>query len=803
MLRTMAQMMVLLPAAVLAVVLCAVHSCPGRAERPLHAACMLIASLMCMSGLVTGWQADDTVHSAAANYLAVFQGYLPASEKPEETLEALGLPESYLADIGKSYYEPSEKFVNDPRDEENAALLNENISLGKRVKFAIQHPAVVRTMMDKNEGALRNADSWYLADDAGNAVSSRSPLHTVLETIFGRDHHAISRWCLICAALLVLLLPIVRRQSASVMLCAFLLMVLLGTIGYLPLTLVLTGGIDLLTVKPLAFLLGGLMVLMSFASGAVLLRRLMAWLSVKEAKLALPPCSAGASGGLLPYLRKIRVTQKGTVAIVALVCVALCCWQLLPTEHIGGVNNGDFGRMMEQIDLYWAQPQLDDESTQFEWGVVEDFSYREPFHPAHLTSIDPTYSLIFPSMLVRFITLLTGGNYSTQVQAFILLALVMAALLLLVHDLYPLLGKLTLPAGLIVACMLLGENYLAWYNSLFGETMIPVGLMLTIACTVHLALMPRGSRKSWLWMILLAISVRFLCTAKAQMALALPAAIVLLIVFTVYHHPQTKRPLIAFSLMGALLCGLVSYDTLGVYRKNQGVSEKQTIWQSVFYGALMIADDPDAAMEELGIPAEMKADIGKHAYYPNSEYVYPIESDELQEKFYDHVTTMTLVRYYLRHPKDMLTMMNRAAQESVTLSTSFMTYTDALYSDNRPLHRMNLWCNLRSIFAARAFWVYVLLYGTAGVFCLTLICRKKDAEADKAAGDAVPVRDVRGCNAISAVGHRQRLCGQQQTNVYLYALPRPACCGGRRGACAAADSGAAHGGKCNQGGSRP
>lgn len=731
MLRTMAQMMVLLPAAVLAVVLCAVHSCPGRAERPLHAACVLIASLMCVSGLVTGWQADDTVHSAAANYLAVFQGYLPASEKPEETLEALGLPESYLADIGKSYYEPSESFVHDPRDAENAALLNENISLGKRVKFAIQHPAVVRAMIDNNEGALRNADSWYLADDAGNAVSSRSPLHTVLETIFGRDHHAISRWCLICAALLVLLLPIVRRQSASVMLCAFLLMVLLGTIGYLPLTLVLTGGIDLLTVKPLAFLLGGLAVLMSFASGAVLLRRLMAWLSVKDAKLALPPCSAGASGGLLAYLRKIRVTQKGTVAIVALVCVALCCWQLLPTEHIGGVNNGDFGRMMEQIDLYWAQPQLDDESTQLEWGVVEDYSYREPFHPARLTSIDPTYSLIFPSMLVRFITLLTGGHYSTQVQAFILLALVMAALLLLVHDLYPLLGKLTLPAGLIVACMLLGENYLAWYNSLFGETMIPVGLMLTIACTVHLALMPRGSRKSWLWMILLAISVRFLCTAKAQMALALPAAIVLLIVFTVYHHPQTKKPLIAFSLMGALLYGLVSYDTLGVYRKNQGVSEKQTIWQSVFYGALMIADDPDAAMEELGIPAEMKADIGKHAYYPNSEYVYPIESDELQEKFYDHVTTMTLVRYYLRHPKDMLTMMNRAAQESVTLSTSFMTYMDALYSDNRPLHRMNLWCNLRSIFAARAFWVYVLLYGTAGVFCLTLICRKKTQKQTK------------------------------------------------------------------------
>lgn len=129
MLRTMAQMMVLLPTAVLAVVLCAVHSCPGRAERPLHAACVLIASLMCVSGLVTGWQADDTVHSAAANYLAVFQGYLPASEKQEETLEALGLPESYLADIGKATMNLP-KFVNDPRDAENAALLNEILRWG-------------------------------------------------------------------------------------------------------------------------------------------------------------------------------------------------------------------------------------------------------------------------------------------------------------------------------------------------------------------------------------------------------------------------------------------------------------------------------------------------------------------------------------------------------------------------------------------------------------------------------------------------------------------------------------------------
>lgn len=185
MLRTMAQMMVLLPAAVLAVVLCAVHSCPGRAERPLHAACMLIASLMCVSGLVTGWQADDTVHSAAANYLAVFQGYLPASEKPEETLEALGLPESYLADIGKSYYEPSENFVNDPRDAENAALLNENISLGKRVSLLAKHTDILSGMLEQRKDLLANTDNWYLVNENGEMNATYSVIHVVLERLLG------------------------------------------------------------------------------------------------------------------------------------------------------------------------------------------------------------------------------------------------------------------------------------------------------------------------------------------------------------------------------------------------------------------------------------------------------------------------------------------------------------------------------------------------------------------------------------------------------------------------------------------
>ncbi len=138
--------------------------------------------------------------------------------------------------------------------------------------------------------------------------------------------------------------------------------------------------------------------------------------------------------------------------------------------------------------------------------------------------------------------------------------------------------------------------------------------------------------------------------------------------------------LICFCMVTVVLCGLVSWDTYQIYKKNAGVSEKQTIWQSVFFGALMIADDPDAAMAELGIDPAMKPDIGKHAYYADEDYVYPVMSEKAEEVFFSKVSTMSMVMYYLRHPKDLLIMLDHAAQESQTLHTGFMAYTDEVYA---------------------------------------------------------------------------------------------------------------------------
>ena len=732
MLRTMAQMMALLPAAVLAVVLCAVHSCPGRAERPLHAACVLIASLMCVSGLVTGWQADDTVHSAAANYLAVFQGYLPASEKPEETLEALGLPESYLADIGKSYYEPSENFVNDPRDAENAALLNENISLGKRVSLLAKHTDILSGMLEQRKDLLANTDNWYLVNDNGEMNATYSVIHVVLERLLGYNSWAMGRNLLVSVAMLLLLMPVFRKQKQMLMLGATIAIMQICALGFITFDLAITGGNNLVVTKAFFFFMGWLSAWIIVIEAATLANAIMNWLRTMEAPLAMRAVPAEQTRDKLMQLHRLHVHEQLLPILTVIVCVIMFIWQVLPDNHLAGVNNGDYGRMMEQIDLRWAAEQIENASTQAQTCVVEKYALSEALHLSRLTSADPTYSLVYPSMLIRIWSWITKTDYySTYAQSILLFLVTCIALIVLSKDLQKLYGKGAYILMALLLCVFFGEVQLAWNNSLFGEATIPASMIAVLACAIHLIVIPRGGKGKVLSLILLAISLRMLACSKAQLALSIPAALILMFVFTQYHFPKLKLGKIGLSVLSLLMSVLICFDAVMIYKKNQPVSEKQTIWQSVFYGLLLIVDDQEETMNELGIPLEMKADIGKHAYLDESEYVYPITSKDAEEKFYNHISTFKIVGYYITHPKYLLIMLNHAAEESRDLHTGFMEYRGKPYNPNCDLFRFNIWRNLRSCFAAKTFYGYFLFYGLFTCVCIYVFFSKKISKRKK------------------------------------------------------------------------
>lgn len=159
-------------------------------------------------------------------------------------------------------------------------------------------------------------------------------------------------------------------------------------------------------------------------------------------------------------------------------------------------------------------------------------------------------------------------------------------------------------------------------------------------------------------------------------------------------------------------CLLISYEGTVVYQNNAKINEKYTVWQSVFYGALMISDDPIADMEELGIDIRMASDIGKHAYLPDEDYMISPNSEEANEAFYDHVNTFTMLKYYLKRPLKLLEMLDYAAGESRDMYNGFRTYVGEDYADNQnAVQRLGLWLYWRPFFTFGAFWQYALVYG--------------------------------------------------------------------------------------------
>ena len=249
-----------------------------------------------------------------------------------------------------------------------------------------------------------------------------------------------------------------------------------------------------------------------------------------------------------------------------------------------------------------------------------------------------------------------------------------------------------------------------WFNSLFGEGCILLGVMMFTACCVRLSVAPQG--RAGAWVFALAFAGMFLTTAKAQMMVALPVVMALLLVFAFYHRPLRIGRLIAYTLLCVLCLGVTGYKSLRIYAENNGVSERHTVWQSLFFGALMIADDPIADMRELNIPTEMAVDIGKHAFYPDEDYVISPNSPEFDEAVYNHINSVTMVGYYLRRPSKLLYMLNNLAKESQEVYNGFRVYKGQDYAaQHDAVDRWGVWLYWRPVFALDSFLQYALAYG--------------------------------------------------------------------------------------------
>lgn len=673
---------------------------------------------------------DHDYFSDAAVYQSVFNVMLPASDKKAELLYELGLDSSYLADVGRSYYEDASVFVHPPTEEREAEALFTALSASKTAAVYARHPQLLLQAIRSVPASLNsytNIRNLSLTSANGYRITRTGdgPLAFV-RMLLPYNWEVFAA----CCGVLIVIFAVYAVKKRRMLPC-ILIAALMGAVLYLPACVVMSGyGIASQYTLFQVLLQDAMLVLLltGIYCGSFIIS---AWLTkYAESPISRQPVHADAeefpSGGesIRPRLfsvlwKKTADSRKWTVLCVTATAAVMILITLLKPSHAGCVNNGDFGRMMNSIDLSWSGDVYDDTDAQSLHWLIEDYEWTHPFDWKKLTPLSPAYSLYFFASISRLFTDALGRPMSTYVLEWVMAAFTLGCLVLLTHDLYKAMGKLALPFGLLLCALFCSETSLCWYNGLYGEGSLMLGLLLSVTCAVHLAVLPRQiGLKRWGWFVALAYSLYILTTSKAQMLFAVPFSAVLLGALMWYHRPYRYG-------LQALLAGFLAFSILfisvGTYREYTGErnadggAQMHTMWQAYFYGIFMISDDPIADMEALGVDTRMAADIGKNVdFSPDAEYVYFPLSDEAKAAFTDHVSTMKIILWYLRHPTKMIYMLNHAAEVSRELYTGFRVYKGQDYQDwaNRDtVDGLGLWQYWRQAVAPNTFWGYAAFYG--------------------------------------------------------------------------------------------
>ncbi len=751
-LKSMTAALVFLPAVIAVDLWMVIRFCRGRRVRILP---LLFGGILLAAGIrgTVGQAAEDPdFFSDAASYESFFTTLLPVSEKPEEVLEAFGLDATYAADSGRSYYEDESAYAHNPRDRAEAKKIFTTVNASGLAGYYLTHPGTLAAALDsaavKPEKGYENARNRSLTGSGTGFYSTRSAdlLYWIRKLVYTQR----SLWSLLClvAALAGLACGIFRKKHRGAWLCGGIALACMA--AYMPVCVMLNGHSQIAELALLQTLLNDMLlcgILVGIMAAAI---PVMAWMTayteqpvefsaVKRGEIPVIFPKAGVRARKIADAVSVVCARKGIVtAAVTVLCLAMLGFTFLRADHPGTVNNGDYARMMEQIDVTWTSDIYFNSAIQAQHGIIENYEYLAPFDPLKLTPLKPTYSLYWFAAPVRLITEPFGAPFSTLLLALVMGLITVGCISRIIWDLHPVLGKWTALTGLLLAMLFMSETSLTWYNSLFGEGSILCSLLMTATCAVHLCVNERERHwKTLLWYLGMVLSLYLLTTSKAQMLFALPGGLILLVGVAWYRrsHRYDLTAVEGLAVIG--LCTILVISGIGVYQTDRtadSVSQKHTMWQAYFYGIFMISDDPVGDMEELGIDTAMAADIGKFVEFDKPEkYVYAPLSEEAQTAFYDHVDMMTIVKWYITHPLKLFRMLDYACSEARSLYTGFRVYYGEDYSDpnHSEVNGLNLWPAWRENLTPGTFLGYVLFYGVWLYILIRLFFRDKRGEKSR------------------------------------------------------------------------
>lgn len=361
-------------------------------------------------------------------------------------------------------------------------------------------------------------------------------------------------------------------------------------------------------------------------------------------ELETPPTHTAAPS------RRPRIVRAASAGLVWVITTGIALAQLFVGSTAGVADNGDATRLMCRLGL-----QIGPGSSQP--------TFESQYLPVDVCPSDGFYQYETSWRFVVHVTLWVYRQFTGE-TVFPIAALGVVCAVLLgagAATLFLSLPGRTSSGAMLTGLMVVAAcdfGFVSYFNSGYSDPAGIIGLPFVLAGLVGLV-----TRRTLPWLVVTALSVAFLSTAKTQLVTAVVvAAIVLLLTRRSWlGRPAAGRwriPRMGLSVtvvLGAVLA------LAAVFAKNQGPSfSRGNKFNMLFYTLLRDSPDPEADLREMGLPASLARFEGIGAWEVHTPYGDP---DVLAHE--DRIYSWSTYAEFLFHHPDRLWGMARRSFDAV------------------------------------------------------------------------------------------------------------------------------------------
>lgn len=346
----------------------------------------------------------------------------------------------------------------------------------------------------------------------------------------------------------------------------------------------------------------------------------------------------------------LRENKKIFPLIGAIIVFVLSFSVLYLGDNTGLSDNGDFRRVLlannmeyeDDTDHYYLFKQ--DYKMKIEGDTFfEKIAFLCKSNENQEIYSSPQFIIIKASKVMNFIantiTVREESNYNIEYLAFIytlMLSLAAWCIFSFFSD-KPL--KLRITVFVLFIFMFCDAGYILYFNSLYGEPLQYVSLMLLIAIGLMIYKKPTIPRVACFFVALYFFAGSKLANVPYSIIVSLLA-----MSFVFLRRDKKYRIGVGISVLMAAVCIANLYMSIPDWMHND------TTYQSVFFGALKETKTPEKDLKQLGIDEKYLPLINTHAYMDEGEYPIDITTPEFQHDFYDKIGKWDVAVFYMRHP---------------------------------------------------------------------------------------------------------------------------------------------------------